>query len=85
MGIALIIAGVIAIAAIRIVREYQRVVVFRLGRLRGAHGPGLVLVVPLIDTTRSVSLQVDTADATRSSESSRSWAWRPRTWTSRRR
>lgn len=66
MTIALIVAGVLvlalAVAAIRIVREYQRVVVFRLGRLRGARGPGLVLIIPLIETTRSVSLQVDTAD-----------------------
>lgn len=35
-------------AAIRIVREYERVVVFRLGRLRGEGGPGLVLIIPLI-------------------------------------
>jgi regulator of protease activity HflC (stomatin/prohibitin superfamily) len=49
-------------SAIRIVREYQRVVVFRLGRLRGARGPGLVLIFPLIERTRWVNLQVDTAD-----------------------
>ena len=50
------------LSAIRIVREYERVVVFRLGRLRGACGPGLVLVIPLIERTRGVNLQVDTAD-----------------------
>jgi len=33
-----------AVSAIRIVREYERVVVFRLGRLRGARGPGLALL-----------------------------------------
>jgi len=44
------------------VREYERVVVFRLGRLRSARGPGLVLVIPLIERTRGVNLQVDTAD-----------------------
>ena len=38
--------GRLAISAIRIVREYERVVVFRLGRLRGCRGPGLVLVLP---------------------------------------
>ena len=48
-------ALLIAISAIRIVREYQRVVVFRLGRLRGQRGPGL------IERTRWVNLQVDTA------------------------
>jgi hypothetical protein len=36
--------------------------VFRLGRLRGSHGPGLVLIIPLIECTRWVNLQVDTAD-----------------------
>ena len=52
----------LAIAAIRIVREYERVIVFRLGRLRGERGPGLVLVIPLVERTRWVNLQVDTAD-----------------------
>jgi len=37
-------------------------VVFRLGRLRGARGPGLVLIILLIERTRGVNLQVDTAD-----------------------
>src|SRR5579862_272814 len=49
-------------SAIRIVREYQRIVVFRLGRLRGARGPGLVLIIPFVERTRWVNLQVDTAD-----------------------
>jgi len=55
-------AVVALVSAVRIVREYQRVVVFRLGRLRGARGPGLVLIIPLIERTRWVNLQVDTAD-----------------------
>jgi regulator of protease activity HflC (stomatin/prohibitin superfamily) len=53
---------VLAASAIRIVKEYERVVVFRLGRLRGARGPGLVIVIPLIERTRLVNLQVATAD-----------------------
>jgi regulator of protease activity HflC (stomatin/prohibitin superfamily) len=53
---------VLLASAIRIVREYERVVVFRLGRLRGARGPGLVLIIPLIERTRWVNLQIDTAD-----------------------
>lgn len=55
-------AAVTLLAAIRIVREYERVVVFRLGHLRGARGPGLVLIIPLIERTRWVNLQVDTSD-----------------------
>ena len=57
-----VVALLLLVGAIRIVREYERVVVFRLGRLRGARGPGLVLIIPLIERTRSVNLQVDTAD-----------------------
>jgi len=53
---------VLAASAIRIVREYERAVVFRPGRLRGARGPGLVLIIPLIERTRGVNLQVHTAD-----------------------
>jgi len=64
--IALIAIAVLALlllaSAVRIVREYERVVVFRLGRLRSARGPGLVLIIPLIERTRWVNLQVDTAD-----------------------
>jgi regulator of protease activity HflC (stomatin/prohibitin superfamily) len=57
-----VVALLLLASAIRIVREYERVVVFRLGRLRGARGPGLVLIIPLIERTRWVNLQVDTAD-----------------------
>jgi regulator of protease activity HflC (stomatin/prohibitin superfamily) len=53
---------VLAISAVRIVREYERVVVFRLGRFRACRGPGLVVIMPLIERTRWVNLQVDTAD-----------------------
>jgi len=60
--VAAALAVVLLVMALRIVREYERVVVFRLGRLRGARGPGLVLIAPLVDRTRWVNLQVDTAD-----------------------
>lgn len=43
--------------AVRIVPEYQRLVVFRLGRSIGAKGPGIVLMVPLIDTAVKVDLR----------------------------
>jgi regulator of protease activity HflC (stomatin/prohibitin superfamily) len=43
--------------AIRIVPEYQRLVVFRLGRLLGQKGPGLVLLIPFIDRGISVDLR----------------------------
>ncbi|MDH4111082.1 MAG: SPFH domain-containing protein [Actinomycetota bacterium] len=43
--------------AIRIVPEYQRLVVFRLGRLLSAKGPGLVLLIPFVDRGVSVDLR----------------------------
>src|SRR3989440_2180194 len=60
----LIVGGVIAVVvlaflynAIKIVREYQRVVVFRLGRSIGLKGPGLVLIIPIVDKVVWVDLR----------------------------
>ncbi len=49
-------------SAIRILREYERGVVFRLGRLIGAKGPGLILLIPIIDRMVKVSLRVVATD-----------------------
>ncbi|MBE7535189.1 MAG: SPFH/Band 7/PHB domain protein [Anaerolineales bacterium] len=55
---AILIIGLVFIAnAIRIVPEYQRLVVFRLGRCVGAKGPGIVLLVPVIDRAAKVDLR----------------------------
>lgn len=48
---------VIAVLSIRIVNEYQRLVLFRLGRALGARGPGLVLLIPFIDRGVRVDLR----------------------------
>ena len=40
---------IIAAAAIKILREYERGVIFRLGRLIGAKGPGLIFIIPGVD------------------------------------
>ncbi len=54
---------IVIISAIRVVNEYERVVVFRLGRMVGARGPGFLLVLPLgFDRTRKVDLRVVTMD-----------------------
>jgi regulator of protease activity HflC (stomatin/prohibitin superfamily) len=59
----LIIFGLFILAnAIRILREYERGVIFRLGRLRGAKGPGLILLIPIVDRMVRVSLRVVTMD-----------------------
>lgn len=49
-------------SAIRIFREYERGVVFRLGRLVGTKGPGLVLIIPIIDKVVKVSLRTIAMD-----------------------
>ena len=43
--------------AIKILREYERGVIFRLGRLIGAKGPGLILLIPVVDKMAKVSLR----------------------------
>ncbi len=49
-------------SAIKVIPEYQRLVVFRLGRLVGAKGPGMVLVIPVIDRVVRVDMRVVTLD-----------------------
>jgi len=58
----LIILLIILASAIKIVNEYERVVVFRLGRLLGAKGPGLVIILPFVDRKRIVDLRLVTLD-----------------------
>jgi len=52
----------LAAASLRILREYERAVVFRLGRLLGPKGPGLVLLIPAIDRMVRVDLRTVTLD-----------------------
>ena len=49
-------------SAVKITREYERGVIFRLGRLSGVKGPGLFLIIPLIDRMKRVDLRVVTLD-----------------------
>jgi regulator of protease activity HflC (stomatin/prohibitin superfamily) len=59
----IILVGLVLLAnSVRVVREYDRLVVFRLGRLVGERGPGLVLLIPLIDRAVKVGLRTVTMD-----------------------
>jgi regulator of protease activity HflC (stomatin/prohibitin superfamily) len=61
--IGIVFIGLMLIAsAVRILREYERGVVFRLGRLAGVRGPGLVLLVPIVDKMVKIPLRVVTMD-----------------------
>uniref|UniRef100_A0A7C2PLB7 Slipin family protein n=1 Tax=candidate division WOR-3 bacterium TaxID=2052148 RepID=A0A7C2PLB7_UNCW3 len=57
-----ILAVVILASMIRILREYERAVIFRLGRLIGVKGPGLIILIPFIDKMVKVSLRTVVLD-----------------------
>jgi regulator of protease activity HflC (stomatin/prohibitin superfamily) len=59
IGVAIVVVALALLlpAAVKIVREYQRLVVFRLGRLLATKGPGLVILIPLIDRAVWVDLR----------------------------
>ena len=58
----IVIVGLILASAIRILKEYERGVIFRLGRLIGEKGPGLILLIPIIDKMQRVSLRLVVLD-----------------------
>jgi regulator of protease activity HflC (stomatin/prohibitin superfamily) len=57
VGVVVLVLAILAPQAIRIVREYQRLMVFRLGRALGAKGPGLVILIPFVDKGVLVDLR----------------------------
>jgi regulator of protease activity HflC (stomatin/prohibitin superfamily) len=58
----IVIAVIILASAIRVLREYERGVIFRLGRLIAAKGPGLIILIPVIDRMVKVSLRTVVMD-----------------------
>ena len=65
-GIPVVIIAVLAIfilpQSIRILREYERGVIFRLGKLQGAKGPGIIFLIPVVDKMVRMDLRVVTID-----------------------
>ena len=59
-GFAIVIGFIILASAIRIVKEWERGVILRLGRIVGAKGPGLFFIIPIIDKMIKVNLQIVT-------------------------
>jgi regulator of protease activity HflC (stomatin/prohibitin superfamily) len=57
IGLIAIVVLIFLASAVRIVPEYQRLIVFRLGRSIGQHGPGLVLLIPIVDRAVMVDLR----------------------------
>jgi regulator of protease activity HflC (stomatin/prohibitin superfamily) len=60
LGIAVVTAVVLASASVRVLREYERGVVFRLGRVTSQRGPGLIFLLPAVDRMVRVSLRTVT-------------------------
>jgi regulator of protease activity HflC (stomatin/prohibitin superfamily) len=60
--IVLIVIVILLAASLKVVKEYERGVVFRLGRVVGARGPGLIVLVPVLERMTKVNLQVITLD-----------------------
>jgi regulator of protease activity HflC (stomatin/prohibitin superfamily) len=60
LGVLLLLGLVLAAASVRVLREYERGVVFRLGRLSDLKGPGVVVLMPVVDRLVRVSLRTVT-------------------------
>jgi len=62
IGVIVLVLLIILPMAVKIVTEYERGVIFRLGRLVGARGPGLFFIIPFVDRMVKVDLRVVTMD-----------------------
>ena len=55
-------AFIVLTSAVKILREYERGVVFRLGRFVGVRGPGIILLIPFVEKLEKVSMRIVTLD-----------------------
>lgn len=62
MGPLLVLILFFLFSAVKVIREYERAVIFRLGRVIGAKGPGLIIVIPIIDKVWKVDLRTVAMD-----------------------
>ncbi|MDE3067917.1 MAG: slipin family protein [Verrucomicrobiota bacterium] len=60
-----IVAVILLPQALRILREYERGVIFRLGKLLGAKGPGIIFLIPIVDRMVKMDLRVVTIDVSK--------------------
>jgi regulator of protease activity HflC (stomatin/prohibitin superfamily) len=61
----LVVVGVLLISAIKLLYQYERGVVFTLGKYSGTRDPGLTLVIPILQTMRKVDMRIKTAEIPR--------------------
>jgi regulator of protease activity HflC (stomatin/prohibitin superfamily) len=60
--VVIVLVAIVLPQALRILREYERGVIFRLGKLLGAKGPGLIFLIPIVDRMVKMDLRVVTID-----------------------
>ena len=60
--VVVVLTGLFLSAAIRILNEYERGVIFRLGRVIKAKGPGLIILIPVVDKMQKVSMRLVAMD-----------------------
>jgi regulator of protease activity HflC (stomatin/prohibitin superfamily) len=61
----IVLVAIVLPQAIRVLREYERGVIFRLGKLLGAKGPGMILLIPVVDRMVKMDLRVVTIDVSK--------------------
>src|SRR5208283_2028366 len=61
-GVVVIIAAIFILSGVKILNEYQRAVIFRLGRLMRYRGPGIIYVIPLIERMVRIDLRTVVLD-----------------------
>jgi regulator of protease activity HflC (stomatin/prohibitin superfamily) len=62
LGVIALFVLILLFNMIKVLKEYERAVIFRLGRLIGAKGPGLIILIPIIDKMVRIDLRVITYD-----------------------
>lgn len=62
IGTALVICILLGVSGLKIDREYQRGVIFRLGRMKSVRGPGMYWIIPVLDQKKQVDIRTKTVD-----------------------
>jgi regulator of protease activity HflC (stomatin/prohibitin superfamily) len=60
--VGIVIVLILLVSAVKILKEYERGVIFRFGRLRGAKGPGIIVIIPFVDKMIKTDLRTVTMD-----------------------
>jgi len=62
LGIVIVIAAIVLLSGLKILNEYERAVVFRLGRLHPFRGPGIIFIIPILERAVRIDLRTVTLD-----------------------